>query len=133
MLPKKSNPSEFKDLRGISILPTLSKVIEKIMDHQMREYLTLHNLLPMTQSGFRPGYSCTTTFLHILDDIIAASDKGSCTVLVLLDFSRAFDTINHNILLNILKYIGLSGRAMELIANYLNGREQNVCLDGSTS
>lgn len=106
-LAKKSNPTEYKDLRGISILPTLSKIIEKIMEQQLRDYLTLNNLLPIVQSGFRPGYSCTTALLNIMDDIITASDKGECTALVLLDFSRAFDTLNHEILLSILKYIGL--------------------------
>ena len=133
VLAKKSNPTEYKDLRGISILPTMSKIIEKIMELQLREYLNINNLLPIVQSGFRPGYSCTTALLNIMDDIITASDRGNCTALILLDFSRAFDTLNHEILLNILKYIGLSENAVEMFRNYLSNREQKVRLDNIMS
>lgn len=133
VLPKKSNPEEFKDLRAISILPTLSKLIEKIMEMQLRQYLVQNNLIPTTQSGFRPGHSCTTALLDIVDDIIGATDRGMCTCLVLLDFSRAFDTINYEMLKSILHYIGFSEDSVKLIDNYTKNREQCVRLNNVSS
>lgn len=133
VLPKKSNPSEYKDLRAISILPTLSKIIERAMEVQLRNHLTNFDLLPPVQSGFRKGYSCATALLHVVDDIIRATDRGDCTVLVLLDFSRAFDTINYDILLAILQYMGLSENSINLLENYLKNRQQKVCIDGVSS
>lgn len=133
VLPKKPNPEILKDLRCISILPTLSKIIEKIMEIQLREHLELNSLIPIIQSGFRPGHSCTTALLHIVDEVITATDKGLCTVLVSLDFSRAFDTINYDLLLEILHYIGLSEDAVKLFSNYLRNREQCVRLNNNES
>lgn len=132
-LPKKSNPEEFKDLRAISILPTLSKIIEKIMETQIREYTSELSLLPPVQSGFRSGHSCTTALLHIVDDIVRATDQGLCTILILLDFSRAFDTLNFEILLSILKYIGLTDNAVKLIQHYIDNRQQKVAIQNKES
>lgn len=110
-MPKINNPQEFKDLRPISILPVLSKVFEKIVAQQITTHsthLNKYNILPDAQSGFRRGYSCTTAFLNITDDILTAIDKGMLTVLVMLDYSKAFDTISHRTLLAILHFIYLS-------------------------
>ena len=133
VLPKKANPEILKDLRCISILPTLSKIVEKIMELQLREHLEQNSLIPIIQSGFRPGHSCTTALLHIVDEVITATDKGLCTILVSLDFSRAFDTINYDILLAILHYIGLSENAIQLFSNYLRNRGQYVLLNNNKS
>ena len=86
-IPKVSDPQELKDLRPISILPTLSKVLERVMDGQIREYCRLCGLLPPVQSGFRKNYSCTTALLKVTDDILEAADRGELTALVLLDYS----------------------------------------------
>lgn len=133
VLPKKSNPEEFKDLRAISVLPTLSKILEKIMENQLRAYLAEKKILPKTQSGFRSGYSCTTALLQVVDDIIGATDQGLCTILILLDFSRAFDTLNHEILLSLLLYIGLTKEAVTLFKNYLQNRQQKVSIEYDSS
>lgn len=133
VLPKKPDPGELKDLRAISILPTLSKLVEKIMENQIREYISEVSLLPLVQSGFRSGHSCTTALLHIVDDIMRATDQGLCTILVLLDFSRAFDTLNFEILLSILKYIGLTDGAIKLIQNYIEDRHQKVVIQNKES
>lgn len=133
VLPKTSNPEEYKDLRAISVLPTLSKICEKIMEQQLKEWLTQNDLIPSIQSGFRPGHSCTTALLHIVDDVIGATDQGLCTVLILLDFSRAFDTLNYDILDAIFQYIGLSEGTVNLFDSYLRNRKQKVLLDGASS
>lgn len=128
-LPKVNNPSEYKDLRPISILPTLSKVIEKIMNNQIKHHLHNYNILPPNQSGFRSNHSCSTALLRVTDDILSASDNKKVTALVLLDYSKAFDRLNHRLLLAILHHIGFSDSAVALVANYLANRNQSVKLN----
>lgn len=132
-IPKNKKPSELKDLRPISLLPTLSKIFEKIINGQLTNYIDSHDLLPSVQSGFRTGYSCTTALLKVTDDILTASDEGKITALVLLDYSKAFDTVNHDILINILNFIGVTGNASSLICSYLSNRSQIVKLDAGVS
>lgn len=125
-LPKKSKPKNFNDIRPISLLPILSKVFEKIIARQLWIHLDKYNILPEYQSGFRAGHGCVTALLHILDDVIKDMDRGMYVALVLLDFSKAFDTISHDLLLLILKYIGLGPSAVELFRQYLADRHQIV-------
>lgn len=127
-VPKCSEPAEIKDLRAISILPTLSKVLEKVVSLQLREFLSSHDILPELQSGFRPGHSCATALSKVVDDIILSMDQGNSSALILLDYSKAFDTINHNILLSILQYIGLSKPVLNFFKSYLTQRTQRVLL-----
>lgn len=91
----------------ISILPTLSKVLEKVIELQLRNYVTKYSLLPEIQSGFCLFYSCETALLNITDDIRKASDTKRATILGLIVYSKAFDIIDRAILLTILKFIGL--------------------------
>ena len=132
-IPKVRNPSRISDLRPISILPVMSKIFEKIVASRLREHLRRHDILPESQSGFRPGYSCTSALLHVTDDILRAADDGKITALVLLDFSKAFDTLHHGTLLSILHFIGLSDHAVKLIKDYLEARDQVVVLNGVKS
>lgn len=84
--------------------------------------------MPDNQSGFRPNYSCTTALTHITDDIIKATDGGKLTILVLLDFSKAFDTVDHSMLCQILRFIGMHSDSVELLKSYLENRKQMVKL-----
>lgn len=121
-LPKNNHPSSFTDLRPVSILPTLSKVIEKICEKQIREHLNSFEILPKFQSGFRPGHSCATALLRVVDDILHATDINEVTILALLDYSKAFDKLNHKLLLAILSYVGFSHDANNFIRCYLGDR-----------
>lgn len=132
-LPKVKMPSEYGQLRSISILPTFSKLLERTMEKQITHFLNVNNILPLKQSGFRRGYSCESALADITDDVFRAYDKGDITLLVLLDFSKAFDTISHEILLAILRYIGFSDSSLHLLASYLSDRAQRVVLDGRCS
>lgn len=132
-LPKVNKPEQFSELRPISILPTICKITEKILEIQLRQFLHINNILPPYQSGFRAGYSCTTTLLDVVDEVCRAVDQGKLLLLVLLDFSRAFDTINHDILDAILFNIGLSEHACKLFSEILRGRCQRVLVDGVLS
>lgn len=128
-LPKVSNPTEYDQLRSISVLPTLSKVLERVLDGQIRIFLDHHNILPLKQSGFRAGYGCETALADITDDIIRASDQNKITILTLLDFSKAFNLLNHQLLLSILHYIGFSEDAVCLVQSFLSDRTQQVVLN----
>lgn len=125
-LPKNNNPLELKDLRPISILSVLSKICEKVLHAQLCKHLELFQILPDTQSGFRKNYGCATALLEVTDDILRSTDTGNLTALVLLDYTKAFDTINYNLLLAILNYIGVGPNAINLFSNYLHGRQQIV-------
>lgn len=125
-LPKKNNPVELKDLRPISILPCLSKIMEKVVCQQLTTYLEINKILPEVQSGFRRGRSTTTALLDVTDNILASQDQGKCTLLVLLDFSRAFDAINIPLLLSKLKYYGFDTAAIKWFNSYLSNRCQYV-------
>lgn len=132
-VPKVSSITSMSDLRPISILPTLSKIFERVLESQLREYINKHSLLPPIQSGFRKNHSCTTALLKVTDDILEAADRGDLTGLVLLDYSRAFDKLNHQLLLAILKFLGLECRALKLVESYLSDRTQSVRLNGTLS
>lgn len=132
-IPKCNKVEEYKDLRPISILPTFSKLLESILNAQLREYLGKNNILPVHQSGFRPQHSCTTALLHITDDILRANDEGKLTLLVLLDYSKAFDSIDHDIMAAIFHYLGLSRDSIQLLCSYLLNRIQSTKIDNTTS
>lgn len=132
-LPKTDLPVNFKDLRPISVLPALSKVLERIISVQLREHLKQNPVIPVTQSGFQPGHSCCSALLNVSDDIIAAADQGMVTLLVLLDYSKAFDTLNHKVLLSVLKYIGLHEDSILFFQNYLSSRTQRTILNNEVS
>lgn len=132
-IPKIKSPSSLNDLRPISILPTFSKILERIMESQMQNYLHAKSIIPINQSGFQKGHSCATALLHITDDVINATDKNQLTLLVLLDFSKAFDTLNHEMLLSILKHIGIHETTINLFSSYLAGRSQSVVYSNKMS
>lgn len=132
-IPKVGNSGLVSDLRPISILPVLSKIFERIVASQLRVFLEKHGVLPGCQSGFRSGYGCPSALLSITDDVFSALDRGELTALVMLDFSKAFDTINHGLLLSILRFIGLGELSLTFFKNYIFGRTQRVVLQGLSS
>ena len=79
------------------------KITEKVVLHQMLDYLSKNDLFPKSQSAYRESHSTETTLLKIINDILQALDSGNVSLLALLDLSAAFDTIDHNILLRRLK------------------------------
>lgn len=124
---KVPSASTMKDYRPISILPSFSKVCESLIAEQINEFISANNLLSPYQSGFRAGHSCESAMIKVLDDIRVPFDEGKITLLCLLDFSKAFDSVNHNILVTKLKsYFGFSSSSASLIANYLDARMQRV-------
>lgn len=134
-LPKIANPVDLTDLRPISILPCLSKILEKAVCSQLTDFLEKNNILPKEQSGFRKGRSTVTALLDVTDNILSAQDNGMCTILVLLDFSRAFDSLNIDLMISKLQFYGFDSKALQWFNSYLSNRYQYVKLtrsDGST-
>jgi hypothetical protein len=131
---KVKDPCRLKDYRPISILPALSKALEKIMKDQIVDFCNERNLLDRYQSGFRRGHSTTTALLKITDDIAINMDKNLISILVLLDFSKAFDTVNFKLLCQKLRNLfRFSESAIQLIKSYLTDRSQCVFADGALS
>ncbi|CAG4980526.1 unnamed protein product [Colias eurytheme] len=123
-LPKTNNPNCLKDLRPISILPCLSKILEKVVCEQVRRYLDLNDMLPTRQSGFRKQNSTITALLDVVDNMLEAQDRGEGSLLILLDYSRAFDCINIDLLLCKLSYYGFDDDSLQWFKSYLSYRSQ---------
>ena len=128
-LPKKPNPLSFTDYRPISILPFLSKVLERIVHQQLSQFLAKNELLNPFQSGFRPGHSTVTALVKITDDIRYNMDSKLLTVLALLDFSNAFNTVDYDILLGVLHSLNISPTVTDWFHSYLHGRRQRIRVD----
>ena len=123
---KKGDKSEPCNYRPISILPTLSKIFEKHIASQIRNYVNEFDLLQKEQSGFREHHSCMTALTKMTESWLAEMDQGNLTGTVLLDFSKAFDLVSHNILLQKLKIYRFSEQTLTLMRSYLLDRTQEV-------
>lgn len=128
-VPKNSSPSLLSHFRPISILPVMSKLLEKIVQEQLNEFLHTNKILSPTQSGFRGHHSTATALLNVTDDLFRASDNNKNTCLILLDYSKAFDTLEHTTLVTKLKFFGIGEVALMFFENYLNNRHQRVILN----
>jgi Reverse transcriptase (RNA-dependent DNA polymerase) len=119
--------TDVRSYRPISNLSVLSKLLERLVARQLRDYLTSADLLPPLQSGFRPGHLTETAVLRVLSDILQAVDRGNSAALVLLDLSAAFDTVDHEILLQRLRAtFGIYDTVHQWFRSYLLGRTQYV-------
>lgn len=132
-IPKNKNPSTFSHYRPISILPFLSKILERIVHHQLNNFLYDNHILNPFQSGFRRGHSTVTALVKVCDDIRLNTDNQLLTIVTLLDFSNAFNSVDYDILLAVLQSQNISSEVIEWFHSYLNGRQQCVRCDGKIS
>ena len=132
-IPKVDNPRENNDFRPISILPVMSKIYEKLVLRQMATYLSNNAILEPNISAYRKGHSTTTAMLAMRDDIIAAINKGEITIAVMADFSKPFDTVAYETVLQKLHQFGFSKHALKWFASYLSERKQFVQIDDRKS
>ncbi|XP_071578618.1 uncharacterized protein [Temnothorax nylanderi] len=133
-LSKVKSPTSPSDTRPIANLCKLSKLFEKILHSQIVDFINSQHILDDRQSGYRKGYSTQSALLRIFHDITSGVDVGEVLILVLFDFSKAFDTVCHFLLLTKLRKLGFSDLALKLIFSYLTGRSQAVVdLDGEFS
>uniref|UniRef100_A0A803SNL8 Reverse transcriptase domain-containing protein n=1 Tax=Anolis carolinensis TaxID=28377 RepID=A0A803SNL8_ANOCA len=121
------------NFRPISNLPFLGKVLERVVASQLQGFLDDINYLDQSQSGFRPGHGTETALVALVDDLRRELDGGSVTLLVLLDISAAFETIDHGLLLGRLSGMGLGGTVLSWLRSFLEGRSQMVKLGDACS
>ncbi|KAK3553564.1 hypothetical protein QTP70_004566 [Hemibagrus guttatus] len=127
------DPSDISNYRPVSLLSFLSKILERVVCNQLSDYLMQNNLHDPNQSGFKAAHSTETALLAVTEKLHAARSAKLSSVLILLDLSAAFDTVNHKTLLSTLRSLGICGTAWEWFASYLDGRSYQVTWKGLTS
>ncbi|KAF7239822.1 Craniofacial development protein 2 [Varanus komodoensis] len=114
------DPGMAANYRPVANIPFLGKVLERVVAGQLQALLDETDYLDPFQSGFRPGYGTESALVALYDDLCREKDRGSASLLVLLDLSAAFDTIDHGILLDRLAGLGVGGTALRWFRSYLN-------------
>lgn len=130
---KSGNRKDINNYRPISILPAFSKVFEKIIAHRLINYLESHKLLIDQQHGFRANHSTETAILQLVSNVYRGLEEKLNILGIFLDLSKAFDTLDHDILLYKLNNLGIRGIPHKLFKSYLSNRQQCVFTNGSHS
>ena len=122
---KAGDRSLFTNYRPISILPSFSKFLEKVVYNRLYNYLSKLEIL-CDQFGFRKNHSTSLALIDLFGKIFLALDRNEHAVNVFLDFSKTFDTVDHNVLLDKLEHYGIRGVALDWVRSYLSNRLQFV-------
>ena len=124
----------FNNLRPVSNLFYISKLAEHAVFDQIHDHMLQFDLYPMLQSAYRSGHSTEMALLKVKNDILLSMDKQRVSILVLLDLSAAFDTVDHQVLLRRLESsFGITGQALHWFASYLADRSQKIVFNGCYS
>ena len=121
------------NFRPISLLSIFNKIFEKILHRNLMKFLERHNILFMYQFGYRKLHSNIIALIEITDKIKKLLDEGYYLIGIYLDLTKAFDTVNHEILLNKLWRYGIRGHANDFFRSYLTNRRQYTCTNGKKS
>ena len=125
-LYKKGDPHMPSNYRPISLLPTISKIFERVIYNQLYDHFIKNNLLSEQQYGFRANHSTELSAIRLVDHINHEMDKNHTPCSIYFDLSKAFDTLDFEILLFKLRFYGVTDTAFELMKNYLSDRKQYV-------
>ena len=128
-LYKKGSKTDPKNYRPVSLLPLVSKIIEKVIHNQTEIFLNKNKILYKYQSGFRKSFSTNSCLTLLTDKINKGFESGKYTGLILIDLQKAFDTIDHEILLKKMGCIGFSEKVILWFESYLSGRTFKVNID----
>ena len=123
-LQKDGNANDVNNLRPVSLLPLPGKILEKLIQEKLSHYLEFNNILDVKQGGFRPNHSTTDTAVKLTEDIYYAMNNKKATAVVYVDLRKAFDTVNHQILLKKLHKIVIGNNLKKWFQNYLTNRTQ---------
>lgn len=123
----------FTNYRPVSVLPVFSKLLERLMFTRLIDFLTLNDVLDKYQFGFQKGKSTYMALITLIDKITKALDNGDIVIGVFLDFSKAFDTVDHKILLKKLEWYGIRNAPLKWFHDYLNKRYQYVTYNSTKS
>ena len=132
-IPKEGDQEQANNNRPISLTPVLSKVCERVVHNQLTSYLQSNDTLSKSQSGNKRWHSCETSVIETTDTILNAIDKKKLTAVVLLDMSKAFDSVNHDTLILKLQDVGISRDALQWFRSYLSNRTQVVRIHSTLS
>lgn len=130
---KSGDLNDVNNYRPISVLPCISKILEKLLNNRLVNYLNKFKILSNTQYGFRKGLSTQDAVTALTNDIIDNVDRGIKCVTIFLDLKKAFDTVSVPILLRRLEAIGIRDTALSLFRSYLQGRKQQVKINNLIS
>ena len=130
---KAGDITSFSNYRPVSVLPLFSKILERLMYTRLLSFINKHNLLYSFQFGFRKDHSPNLALIYLVDKVSDALEKGDYVLGVFLDFSKAFDTVNHDILFSKLEYYGVRDISLNWFKSYLSNRKQFVEYNGICS
>jgi hypothetical protein len=130
---KKDDETLFTNYRPISLLPAISKIFEKVIFNQLYQYFQEKKMFYTSQYGFRTEHSTEFASLELVDRVLVDMDKMKTPINIFLDLSKAFDTLDHKILLEKLKYYGITGVAHKLMESYITNRKQYVEMNETKS
>ena len=126
---KKGAKTDSKNYRPISLLPLVSKIIEKSIHFQIEDFLNKKKLIYMYQSGFRTNHSTDLCLAQLIDFVATGMDKQMHTGMILVDLQKAFDTLDHGVLLEKIKYFGFRASVIKWFESYLSNRKFFFCID----
>ena len=132
-LKKGGDPTDVNNLRPVSLLPLPGKLAERIMHTHMVTFIEERGLLNQNQGGFRKNNSTISTTAKFIDDILLGMNEKQYTVATFIDLKKAFDTINHDILIRKLPHFGINDNIVIWVKNYLTNRKQKCTVNGKTS
>ena len=130
---KSGKKHDVANFRPISLLSTFSKIYEKVMYQRLSSFFQINSIINSRQYGFRPQHSCEHALLDAKNTILGALHRKQIALLLLIDFSKAFDMVDHTILLGKLSKYGIRGPALQWISSYLHDRTQYVSVNGAIS
>ena len=133
LLKVNKDPDDLSSFRPLYNTSVLSKLLEYAVLDQLKDHLSGFEFLPASQSAYRQLHSVETAMCKIYNDLVISKSRGECSILILLDLSAAFDTVDHELLINDLKLIGIGGRILSWIDSYLRSRPFKVVIEDVVS
>ena len=130
---KSGDTTKCTNYRPISVLSIINNIFEKILYKRLYDYLEKFEILYQNQYGFRKGHSTMHVLVELVGNIKNSIDNGEMTCGIFVNLSKAFDTVNHKILLDKLNHYGFRGKANQLLASYLTNRKQFVEINNHKS
>jgi hypothetical protein len=132
-IPKKGNKLLPENYRPISLTSIICKILESIICEKINDFVESNNIITKNQHGFRRNRSCSTNLLEFYGGVYSEFDEGKAIDIIYLDFKKAFDKVNHKLLIDKIRSIGIKGKISNWIENWLKNRKQRVMINGATS